>query len=81
MKRSGTVDISTLQPLRSDVTADEIVDALWSAFRQTRAGDISARAGKVAVSDYWAIAKASGLSGAVSTIIASQSEATIRGQR
>ena len=80
-RRQQTVDVSTLRQLRIDITAEEIVDAMWIAFRQARAGGISARAGQVAVSDYWAIAKASGKSSAVAAVIVSRSEATIRGDQ
>ena len=80
--RRETVDPSTLQPLvRFDVTADEIADALWTAFRQARAGDITAREGQDAVSDYWKVAEAAGLSRDVGDIIIRQGEAKIRGQQ
>ena len=78
----GTVDPSTLVPLVVfDITAEEIVDAMWAAFRRARAGDITAREGQDAVKDYWKVADAAGLAGAVSKTILSRSEAVIRGQQ
>ena len=76
-----TVDVSTLQPLRINITAEEVVNAMWAAFRQARAGDISASAGQEAVSDYWKVADAAGQAGAVARVIVNRSEAKIRGQQ
>ena len=84
MENRETVDPSTLRPLAlrtPDVTAEDIVDAMWVAFRQARAGDITAQEGQQAVTGYWTVADAAGLSRAVADVIVRRSEAVRRGQR
>ena len=60
-----------------NITAEEIVDAMRTAFRQARSGDTSASAGQEAINHYWQVADAAGLSKAVAAVIRSQSEAMI----